>query len=64
MDKKRFSSKFIFTIVGLAWHGHLVKYMHFIGSWELETNDLLKPPIAQTLNNPMNVFYDESWWAC
>ena len=34
--------------------------MHFIGSWELETNDLLKSPIAQTLNNPMNVFYDES----
>ena len=57
---KKVSLEFISTSVGRsvgqACYGWLVKVTHFLSSWGLETNDLLKPLILQTLNNPINIF--------
>ena len=38
----------------------MFKDTYFIGPLKLETNDSLKVPIAQTLNNPINIFFKKN----
>ena len=55
MDKKA-SLEFMSVIVGLAWHGRLLKDTRFIGPLELDANDLTKITAVKTFNNPINIF--------
>ena len=53
-ELKQVSSQFLWTSVGLVWHGWLFKDTHFIGIFQLEINVSPKLPIMQILNNSIN----------